>query len=41
MGFKLVQNQAPVKQNFEKQSFAVAKENTVKPNVPKDNVCNL
>ena len=40
MGLKLAQNQAPVKQNFEKQSFAVAK-NKVKPNVPKDNVFNL
>ena len=25
LGLKLAQNQAPVKQNFEKQSFAVAK----------------
>ena len=25
MGLKLAQNQAPAKQNFEKQSFAVAK----------------
>ena len=25
MGLKLAQNQEPVKQNFEKQSFAVAK----------------